>query len=165
MDDLGVPQFLATPILWVNQYPKYSKINIFPTKLSWVGNQGSTQSLEHLPLSFGSPGWQKSRFPWSKAVKELRWHEIRFPAFLELKKKTCSFCIWEDDSSLQSKNTFCSVVLFPRVVYGGPIEALNHHLWPRDPLFEGIIGMVLIPQCPDLNMARSMSSVSHAKME
>lgn len=45
---------------------------------------------------------------------------------LGTQKTPCSFCIWEDDSSLQSKKTFCSVVLFPRVVYGGPIEALNH---------------------------------------
>ncbi len=38
------------------------------SKLSWFPQGRSTQSLEHLPLSFGSPGWQKSRFPRSKAA-------------------------------------------------------------------------------------------------
>ena len=66
-------------ILWVSQISKiFQNQHLRPSFLGLETKEAHSLT-EHLPLSFGSPGWQKSRFPWSKAVKELRWHEIRFP--------------------------------------------------------------------------------------
>lgn len=112
-------------ILWVSQISKiFQNQHLRPSFLGLETKEAHSLT-EHLPLSFGSPGWQKSRFPWSKAVKELRWHEIRFPHSWNSKNPMQLLHLgrW---FLLQSKKTFCSVVLFPRVVYGGPIEALNH---------------------------------------